>query len=275
MSYEVQDFEKDVLQASYNRPVVVDFWAEWCGPCRMLGPVIERLAGDANGRWKLAKVDTDRQPDAAIQYGVRGIPNVKMFFEGEVIAEFSGARPEHIIRQWLEQHLPADGAAGSDWAGEVKALLSAGEFIEARNLLEGKFDPEQSGNSMRVRLALSLLPDRLEEAEQLVQPLHAEPEFLMEVEALETIGHLQKVSNNELALNSENEEALSFYLQGASALFEMKFENALEAFIESLQRDRSIDEDGARKACLALFTILTDQHPLSIKYRRRFSMSLY
>lgn len=275
MSYEVQDFEKDVLQASYNRPVVVDFWAEWCGPCRMLGPVIERLAGDANGRWKLAKVDTDRQPDAAIQYGVRGIPNVKMFYEGEVIAEFSGARPEHMIHQWLEQHLPADGAAGGDWAGEVKALLSAGEYIEARNLLEGKFDPEQSGPKMRVRLALLLLPDRLEEAEQLVQPLHSEPEFLMEVEALETIGHLQKVNNKELAIESENEEALSFYLEGASALFEMEFESALEAFIESLQRDRSIDEDGARKACLALFTILTDQHPLSIKYRRRFSMSLY
>lgn len=100
-------FQTDVLDKSHEKPVVVDFWAPWCGPCRVLGPTIEKLAKESKGRWRLVKVNADTHADLARRYGVRGIPAVKLFVDGSVRAEFAGALPEPALRRWLDQHLPA------------------------------------------------------------------------------------------------------------------------------------------------------------------------
>lgn len=106
MSYDVSDFQTEVLDASHEHPVLADFWAEWCGPCRALGPILEKLASEAEGRWRLAKVDTEAFPETAAREGVRGLPNVKLYVEGRVADEFLGALPEDQIREWLERTLP-------------------------------------------------------------------------------------------------------------------------------------------------------------------------
>lgn len=100
-------FQREVLDKSAQKPVLVDFWAEWCGPCRILGPVLEKLARESKGAWRLVKINTDRQPALSQQYGVRGIPAVKLFRNGQVQAEFTGALPEHAVRRWLDEHLAA------------------------------------------------------------------------------------------------------------------------------------------------------------------------
>lgn len=101
------DFEKDVIEASDKNPVLVDFWAAWCGPCRILSTTLEKVAEEAGDEWVLLKVNTDHQPELAARFNIRGIPTVKLFSNGEDLGGFVGALPEKEVRDWLSEHLPA------------------------------------------------------------------------------------------------------------------------------------------------------------------------
>ena len=106
---ELIDFQSDVIEASKTAPVLVEFWAEWCGPCVQLSPTLEKLAKEAGDSWNLLKVNTESQPELAAEYGIRSIPNVKLFVNGEISGEFVGALPEEEIKRWLESNIPDQG----------------------------------------------------------------------------------------------------------------------------------------------------------------------
>lgn len=276
MDYELQDFRKDVVETSETIPVVIDFWAAWCGPCRALSPIIEKLAGEAKGKWKLVKIDTEKYPEIAAQFGVQGIPSVKMVYQRAIIGEFQGAQPEHAVRRWLQENLPTNGQQEEEgWEEELNRLLEVGDRKNARSLLEHALKKEDDNADLRAQLAMLYLPSEYEKARTLAGSLGEETKYEIEIQAVETVGHLIGVAKGEISVKSAVPGLDEVYREGAINLVKSEFEPALESFLDCLMKDKSMDDDGARKACIAIFSMLGNAHPLTQKYRRRFSMALY
>ncbi len=269
-AYDVDDFQSQVIERSRQVPVMVDFWAEWCGPCRMLGPVLERLAGDAGGRWELAKVDTEAHQDIAVQYGIRSIPAVKMFVDGEVVDEFTGALPEPQIRAWLDRVVPSGWAAQTAQAQE---LAAAGEQVQAAALLEEVLEAEPTDETALFALARLLLWDEAERARTLVEDVGSGSDRVEEAEGIRRIADLFATLDDPESLPQL--PARTTYLAAIAALRTRDVATALDGFISVLGTDRSLDDDGARKACLALFQLLGDDDPVIRQYRPAFANALY
>ncbi len=155
------NFQQEVIQRSYQTPVVVDFWAPWCGPCRMLGPILERLANEPNSGFVLAKVNADHNPVLSSQYGVRGIPAVKAFREGRAVDEFVGAQPEPMVRQFM-QRLTAgtrtNPAAGAPAADPLARLRQARQFLEQSKGCEARTSLQNFPTGPGYKEAQKLLP---------------------------------------------------------------------------------------------------------------------
>jgi putative thioredoxin len=259
------DFEQDVIEASRERPVLVDFWAAWCGPCRILGPVLDKLAEEAGERWSLVKVDTEANPALAQRMGIRGIPAVKLFVDGAVAAEFTGALPEPAVRRWLDEHLPSPQKKR---LARADALLADGQTEEARTLLEDAVRDAPDDEEARLLLARTLAFDTPERASELVEGL-----YTPEAEAVRTLARFLALPDDPDVLD---EAAVKHdYLTAARALREGDEDAALDGLIAVVQRDRSFDDDGARKAAVALFLLLGEDDEVVQKHRPVFNRSLY
>ncbi len=269
MSYDVTDFRKEVIQRSLEIPVLVDFWAEWCGPCKILGPILEKLERVQSEQWVLAKVDTDKHPDLSAEYGIRGIPNVKLFVDGKVTAEFAGALPEYVVVQWLKKHLPDSLRKSIE---EVKNLLANGKSSEAQLLLEKLLEQDPTHESARILLAGLVMRANRNRALMLIDGIEEDSEQYQQAEAVRTYCDL--VEKYEQADSLPESKVKTLYIEALREFKSENFEKALEKFIEVIRTDRSYDEDGARKACIAIFRMLGDEHEITRTWRRRFSSAL-
>lgn len=270
MSYDTQNFERDVIQQSYTIPVLVDFWAEWCAPCRMLGPVLERLAERHADKWVLVKLNTEQYPQIAAEYGIQGIPAVKLFVDGKVAGEFTGAMPEEMVNQWLAKVLPGKHHAQIKHA---QKLLAEGQTRKAQKVLIKVLDAEPENQQVRILLASTYLFSDHQQAVKMVQPIHEGSEYADLAEAIRTIGRLFQLREEPSALPEHPVKVQ--YFEAIEQLYAQNLESALENFIDVLQQSRQYDNDGARKACVAIFKFLGDMHDITQKYRRAFSSALY
>ena len=270
-------FATDVVEASSTRPVVVDFWAEWCGPCRMLGPVLERLADEHAGAFELAKLNTDENPRISQAFQIQGIPAVKAFKDGRVVDEFVGALPEPRVRDWLQRFLPNEADALATRGDE---LATAGHHNAAEDAYREALSHTPGHAAATIGLA-RVLSGRGEvgeaEALRLLSALPADPranQLRAEI-GLRKAGGGADLAALERRVQENPRDPAAQYELGAALAAQGRYEPALEHLIESVRRDRAWNEDAARKAMIDLFNVLGEESPLTQSYRKQLSYLLF
>jgi len=264
-------FEQRVLHASAQVPVVVDFWAGWCQPCRVLGPVLEKLAEEHEGRFVLAKVDVDQNQGLAAAFGVQGIPAVKAFKDGRVVDEFVGAQPEEVVRSWLAGIMPS---AAEPAVAEARAAEAGGDHERAESLYRAALeaDPEHEGASIGVAGILLRRGDA-EEARELLSrfPSSAEARRLIaEADIHDGAGDLDALL---AAVEADPDDAEAVLALATAEAAAGRFGDALERSLRLISSGDA--RDAARDLMVKVFETLGGEHPLVREYRSRLASALY
>ncbi|HLF79464.1 MAG TPA: thioredoxin [Dehalococcoidia bacterium] len=269
MRVDVTNFQEQVLEASRDKPILVDFWAPWCGPCRQLGPILERLADEPDAAFVLAKLNTDEDPATSTRYGIRSIPAVKLFQDGEVKDEFIGALPESQVRKWLQNALPSET---KQRVQDAQALIDAGKESEAQTLLQEILAESPARADAAAKLARLLVfrePERAVELARTAAKLDAA--FVPESQAVQGVASLQDENPESLP----EDPARQPYIEALTALGESDVDRAMERFVHSVRVNKHYHSDAARKAAVALFTLLGPQNELTKKHRRALESALF
>ena len=274
------NFEAVVIDGSFDRPVLVDFWADWCAPCKGLMPVLAKLADAYAGKFILAKVNTEEEQALAAHFGIRNLPTVQLFKSGQVVDQFMGALPEGQVREFLDRHLPQPG---DGLLAQAQDLMAAGDLKRAAVLIEQA--RTQDPANARVALAqvqLTAAQGDLSGAATLLERLPLELAQDPEVAALRgQLGFAQALVGapapvdltRRLAADPNDSEAA--YLLAAHRVLAGDFEGALEGLLALMKRDRTYGEDAARKGMVAVFDLLGGQGELVSRFRARMMTALY
>lgn len=269
-----ETFETEVLEASAHLPVLVDFWADWCGPCKMLAPTLERLAAAYEGRAKIVKVDTEAERELASYFGIRSLPTLRVFRHGRAVEDAVGVQPESALRALIERHLERPSDRILEEAG---ALIQDGQAEQAVLMLEALLREEPDHVPAQVLLIEALtLAGRTDEAEArlAVLPVQAlEAPQLASVEARLHFAKLSKDAPPEPALLKRvAQDAADLEAQhqlAAREILDGRGQAALDRLIATMQRDRGYGDDLARRSLLHAFALLAEQEEMVHQYRRR------
>ncbi len=272
-------FEEEVIRRSMQTPVLVDFWAEWCGPCKTLGPLLEKLAADFHGAFLLAKVDVDKQQELAAAFQIRSVPTVMLVKDGQLVDGFPGALPEGQLREFLKHHgiEPAAAPAEAEAPAEAAPLDPHQEVLRLRKAAEAEPDKDEH----KLDLALALLQTgAAAEAEQLLDRLPANlATDDRTVKARAKLGFAALLKDAppaevlQAAIGADPDDLRARHLLGVRQLVAGDAEAGLSQFLEMLRRDRKYGDDLARKSLIDAFRVLDDDALVS-RYRRQMSALL-
>jgi len=275
----VETFQQQVIDASHQVPVLVDFWATWCGPCQTLMPLLTRLAEDYQGQFLLAKVEIDQQQQLASHFGVRSVPTVKLVKNGQIVDEFTGALPEGEIRAFLDKHIEKESDRRMQQAVD---LYEQGEVETALQQMQQVILDDDSNMKNRVIFAEALIKEqRYEDARQLLNSLSMDVQMTPEVSALyaqlefsETLDQADDVETLQQRIEADPKDSEARYQLSAQYLSKGDYEPAMEQLLEIVRRDRKYQDDAGRKGLLRIFEMLGNSGELVSKYRRKLAQAL-
>ena len=240
MDITATDFEHEVIEASRGQLVLVDFWAPWCGPCRALTPLLEKLAAEYAGRVKLVKINSDENQEIATAFGIRSIPNVFAFRDGKAVSQFLGALPEGQVRSFIDKLLPPPQLAAAK---------------------------------------LAIDEHRLDEAEQLLEEIKPDIDWDAQVETMKQALAFARSGGSEkeliAKLNADSADLDSRLALAGALAARHDYRAALEQLLEIVRRDREWKDGEARKQMLAIFNLAGDDPDLVSEYRKKLSAALY
>jgi putative thioredoxin len=271
-------FEREVIEASKSIPVVVDFWAPWCGPCRVLKPILEKVASEYDGRFKLAKVNSDENQEIAAAYGIRSIPDVMVFKDGKPVSHFLGAVPESQVRAFIDSLIPTHSEIERARAAELR---EAGDLTGAAEALRQAIVLDPANDAARLDLAGLLIElkhmDEAEAALAAVQPNFDLDERLATLRAALVFARSAGSASEaelkaKLATNPADHET-RFALAGLYA-GSKRYRETLSELLEIVRRDRNWKDGQARKQILAIFNLAEKQPELVSEYRKELASAL-
>ena len=272
-------FEVEVIAQSHERPVAVDFWADWCAPCKMLMPILADLADEYDGRFHLAKVNTDKEQQLAMDHGVRSLPTVKLFKDGKIIDEFMGALPESAIRQFLDRHV---GNVTDDLIGNARELAEAGQLTDALSVLHQARETNPDYDPVHLAITgLQLDLGDTEAAQAALKKVSPKEQHSTECKALAgrialavaaaTGGDLASLEGRVLEddndLNARHELGIAHFAAG-------NVEPAMEQLLEVIRRGHGNPKDAARMELVRIFEVTGAQDERVSRYRRLLAQAL-
>jgi putative thioredoxin len=264
-------FESQVVLKSFDVPVVVDFWAPWCGPCRVLSPILERQAIEAGGAFVLARVNVDDNPNLSIRYGVHGIPAVKAFRNGELAAQFQGAQPERIVRRFIEQLTPSEAELAVE---QAHSLLATRHYPDAEAAYREVFEQDETNSEAALGLVESLLiQGKGSEALSILQNYPPGTSWVRAEGYLPLAALLNEVEMATPNLDLPPLEA-SLY-QAARLIGRGNLPAAMDGLLDVLRQEKTYRAGLPKKVFLALFSLMGDQDPLTRKYRDELASVLF
>ncbi len=275
-------FEQLVIENSFHKPVLVDFWAEWCAPCKALMPLLAQITEGYQGELLLAKVNCDVEHDIVARFGIRSLPTVVLFKDGKPVDGFSGAQPESAIREMLKPHVAEPAPAAADPMEAAQALFAEGRIGDAEALLKVLLT-ENNQHAAALILYARCLAERgeLGEAEAALNAVSGDEHKQAQASARAQLTFLRQAADlpdvaslkTRLAQNAEDDEAC--YQLAIQQLARQHYEPALDALLKLFIRNRSYADGLPHKTLLQVFDLLGNEHPLVTAYRRKLYQAIY
>jgi putative thioredoxin len=266
------NFQYEVLAFSKRTPVVVDFWAEWCGPCKMLGPMLEKLAVQANGAFRLAKVNVDQNPALAMQFDIRGIPAVIGFRDGQVVAEFNGLQPENLVRDFLRKLSPTEGDLNLE---KGLSLVNLGRWSDAVNALQKVLQANPDEPKALLGLAKThLAQGSPSDALVILRNFPASKEYNTAEILIPLAAALATTANEDMPLDSDDLLAPA-YQRALKLVARDNIPAALDGLLDTLREDKDYRDGEVRQVILGLLELLGDENPQTREYRAELASVLF